>query len=384
MIRTETAHLQVVAQTHPGMTGKNNEDRYAVSAFQIGENDPTPVVCAVLCDGIGGHRAGEVAAEVAVDTISQVVAESDGSNPIGALQRAITAASERIYAMAQADPSQQGMGPTCVIALVMGKKLYAATVGDSRLYLVRGGTIRQLSTDHTWVQEALERGLIQPEEINGHPSAHVIRRFLGSQNPPLADFRLRMNGKESGSQAEGNQGVTLKPGDLLLLCTDGLSDLVSGPEILSTLQAEPGEAAVHRLVEMANERGGHDNITIVTLAVPGAAPVAAAATPRRSGWVWGCAGAAVIAVLALAALLGLGIVDLGIFSRPPATLTPSPTYTLPPQIQTVLPQAQPGGPSPMPPLPSTTPALPLLPAPTGTTGQRLAPLLASTPLNPTP
>jgi protein phosphatase len=342
------------------MSGKNNEDRYAVSAYQLGGDDPTPVVFAVLCDGIGGHRAGEVAAEVAVDTISHVVADSDGHNPVGALQQAISAASERIYSMAQADPNQQGMGATCVCALVIGHKLYAATVGDSRLYLARGGNIRQLSTDHTWIQEALERGLLQPQEVNGHPNAHIIRRFLGSPNPPPADFRLRLNGKENNRQAEANQGMSLKPGDSLLLCSDGLTDLVNEPEIAEILKDKPGEAGVNQMVELANSRGGHDNITIVTLGMPETMKVAA---PPRRGWTWFVGGCAAFVVVALLAMIGLGILDLASFVRHNPSATPSPTYTLPPQVQTVLPLDQPAGPSPMPPLSSTTPGLPLLPAP---------------------
>ncbi len=368
MIRTETAHLQVTAQTHPGMTGKNNEDRYAVSAFQMGAGDPTPVVFAVLCDGIGGHRAGEVAAELAVDTLSQVVADSDGNNPVGTLQQAISTASDRIYNLAQSDPSQQGMGSTCVCALIIDQKLYAATVGDSRLYLLRGDAIRQLSTDHTWIQEALERGLIKPDDVNGHPNAHIIRRFLGSPNPPPADFRLRLTGKENTSQAEGNQGVRLRPGDLLLLCSDGLTDLVSEQEIQNILKAESGEAAAQKLVDLANARGGHDNITIVTLGIPGEAQAVLPVKKRFPWFLGGCAALIVIAVVALAALFGLGLVDRGIFSRQNPTATPNPTYTLPPQVQTVLPLVEPLNPSPMPPLPTVTPALPLVPAPlmTGT------------------
>src|SRR5512141_251560 len=99
MISSERAHLQVAAQTHPGMTGKNNEDRYAVTAFRLGRTDATPALLAVLCDGIGGHKAGEVAAEMAVDMITQTVAESSGHQPVPTLQKAIQIASNQIYAL---------------------------------------------------------------------------------------------------------------------------------------------------------------------------------------------------------------------------------------------------------------------------------------------
>ena len=130
MIPSERAHLQVAAQSHPGMSGKNNEDRYAVSAYQLSRDDPTPVVLAVLCDGIGGHRAGEVAAEMAVNTITQAIASSSGAHPVETIRQAVIAASDEIYNHAQMDPAQRGMGATCATVLVAGTRLYAATVAS--------------------------------------------------------------------------------------------------------------------------------------------------------------------------------------------------------------------------------------------------------------
>ena len=265
MIRIEQAHLPVIASTHPGMSGKNNEDRFAVTAFQVSESDPTPVLLAVLCDGIGGHRAGEIAAEIAVNVITQRVADSDGSSPVDILFNAIQEASEVIYKSAQVDE----MGATVACAWVHGNQLYTATVGDSRIYLVRGGSIRQLSVDHTWVQEALEMGVLHPNQVNGHPNAHVIRRYLGSPEPPEVDLRMRLARNEADSQAVANQGVQLRPGDRLLLCSDGLTDLVSDSEILAILQRTPLSHAPEALTALANQRGGHDNITIITVQVKG-------------------------------------------------------------------------------------------------------------------
>ena len=269
MIRIEQAHLSVMAGTHPGMSGKNNEDRFAVTAFQVSESDPTPVLLAVLCDGIGGHRAGEIAAEIAVNVITQRVADSDGSSPVDILFNAIQEASEVIYKSAQVDETREGMGATVACAWVHGNQLYTATVGDSRIYLVRGGSIRQLSVDHTWVQEALEMGVLHPNQVNGHPNAHVIRRYLGSPEPPEVDLRMRLARNEADSQAVANQGVQLRPGDRLLLCSDGLTDLVSDAEILSILQRTPLSHAPEALTALANQRGGHDNITIITMQVKG-------------------------------------------------------------------------------------------------------------------
>jgi len=303
MIRTDKSHLITVAQTHPGMSGKNNEDRFAVTAYHVSEKNPMPVLLAVLSDGIGGHRAGEIAAEIAVNCISQKVAGSDAHNPVGLLQQAIIEASARIYEEAQNSPERQGMGATCVAVLVLNNRLFAASVGDSRLYLIREGQIRKLSTDHTWIQEALEAGVLEPSQAEGHPNAHVIRRYLGSPNPPQVDIRLRLNDSETNAEAEGNQGFTLLPGDHLLLCSDGLSDLVQDQEILEMIQAKPVNEAVSALIDLANERGGHDNITIIVLQAP---EKLAVREPKKKSkrWVVGCIGAVILAALLAGAIWG--------------------------------------------------------------------------------
>src|SRR5512143_688695 len=117
MIPAERAHVHVAASTHPGMSGKNNEDRFAVTALRIEGEQPVPVVFAIVSDGIGGHRAGEVAAETAVETMSQVIAASDGSHPLETLQQAIQQASQAILTLAQEDVNKHGMGATCSCAL---------------------------------------------------------------------------------------------------------------------------------------------------------------------------------------------------------------------------------------------------------------------------
>src|SRR5512135_2009064 len=218
MIRVERSHLSVVAETHPGMTGKNNEDRFAVSAYHLDRSRRVPALFAVLSDGIGGHRAGEVAAELAVERISQMVAISNGKNPVETLSAAIAQASQEIYAHAQANPERQGMGATCACAWIINDRLYTATVGDSRIYLIRDGAIQQVTTDHTWIQEALEKGVLKPEQAHGHPNAHVIRRYLGSPTPPKADFRLRLDEEDTDRRASSNQGAQLLERDQLLIC----------------------------------------------------------------------------------------------------------------------------------------------------------------------
>lgn len=268
MIRVEQSHLPVSALSHPGMAGKSNEDRYAVSAYHLSEDNATPALLAVLSDGIGGHRAGEVAAEIAVNQISENLAASDGRLPLASLRESIQAASQGILTAAKTDARMFGMGATCAVAWIIGRRLYTATVGDSRIYLVRGQNILQLSTDHTWIQEALESGILQPEQVQNHPNAHVIRRFLGSPTPPDVDVRMRLLGGESDTQAEANQGLPLMPDDMLLLCSDGLTDVVAPGEIYSTLRALPIERAAQTLIDLACSRNASDNITVIAIQVP--------------------------------------------------------------------------------------------------------------------
>ena len=263
------AHFPVFVHSHAGMKGKQNEDRLSVSAYQLSQDDPRPVLLAVLCDGIGGHCAGEVAAEKAVETISAHIATSDdGLDPLAALEQSIQIASQSILAASHQDQGRSGMGATCACALIIERQLYTASVGDSRIYLLRNDELKQLTTDHTWVQEALEAGVITQAQAAGHPNAHVIRRYLGSGEPPEVDFRLRLNSKESDQAAINNQGLNLLPGDVVFLCSDGLTDLVNDLEIKNILKKMPLQAALEKLTDLANARGGHDNITQIAFQVP--------------------------------------------------------------------------------------------------------------------
>jgi protein phosphatase len=298
MIPVSTAHLQVAAVTHPGRRGKNNEDRLLASAFRISEKDPTPAILAVVADGVGGHRGGEVAADLAVKQITQVVAASDASQPQATLQDAFEQANQVIYNHSLANQDLSGMGTTCVCAWVIKDRLFAASVGDSRLYLVRGGVATRLSIDHTWVQEALDSGLLTPDQARSHPNAHVIRRHLGSAQPVVPDFRLRLSPSETDARALANQGLQLLPGDITLLCSDGLTDLVNDGEIGATLTRIGLQEALQELVDRANERGGHDNISIVAIQVPRQAMLTVPREKKVRRWL--LAGMLCLLALALA------------------------------------------------------------------------------------
>ena len=314
MIPAEHPHLFIAAATHPGMKAKPNEDRYSISSYRMESGNRTPVVLALLADGIGGHRAGEVAADLAINHIRQYVEQNSSGEPVQVLKAALTHANQAILAHAKGNASLVGMGTTCVCAWVIGPQLYAVYVGDSRLYLLRGSTFTCLTTDHTWIQEALANGLLTPDQIRGHPNAHIIRRFLGSTNVVNPDTRLRLSPEENDAQAEANQGMLLAPGDRLLLCTDGLTDLVKDAEIHEVIRTRPLESALTHLVNIANQRGGHDNITILTLEVPQpphmtrplppvkALPVAPPARAPRTALSW-----LMLFLVLLAILMTLGL-----------------------------------------------------------------------------
>jgi protein phosphatase len=328
MIRTQRAHLNVEAQTHAGMTGKNNEDRYAVASFVLEENNRLPVLFAVLADGIGGHRAGEVAAELAVNHIMQVVAKSDGKHIRQTIAEAVTEASNAIAAHSASNENLKGMGATCALAWVIGDRLYTAYVGDSRIYLMRGGRIQQLTVDHTWVQEAIEKGILTPELAREHPNVHVIRRYLGSPEPPEPDFRLKFFDGEGDRQAEENQGVQLLPDDVILLCSDGLTDLVWNDEILETVRTKSSiREASRALVDLANSRGGHDNITVVLVSVPTDFKIVVKKN-RKTDWLpWVIGGiAGVVFVLLAGSILAFSLLGKITATSTP-TITPFPTAT---------------------------------------------------------
>lgn len=269
MIRTTLAHLHIAALSHPGRSGKNNEDRYAVSSFQLGKDDPRPAIFAVVADGIGGHRAGEVAAELAVNYISMHVAESNARKPIKILENAIHDASQAIATHSAGKEEEHGMGATCACVWIIENRLHIGYVGDSRIYLLRGKFVQQLTVDHTWVQEAYEKGIITAEQMRDHPNVHVIRRHLGGIRLPEVDFRLRLDNTDTDEEALNNQGFHLQPGDTILICTDGLTDLVWDDEIQKTIRSKRDmKSAAEALVALANERGGHDNISVVLLAMP--------------------------------------------------------------------------------------------------------------------
>jgi len=329
MIRTSRAHLNVEAHTHQGMTGKNNEDRYAVASFHASGKDNTPVLFAVLADGIGGHKGGEVAAELAVNHIMQSVARSDGKFSRHVIEEAVNEASSAIASHSATNENLAGMGATCALVWIIDNKLHTAYVGDSRIYLMRGGRIQQLTVDHSWVQEAIEKGILTPDLAREHPNVHVIRRYLGSPVPPEPDFRLYLFDGDGAHHAENNQGTEIQPNDVLLLCTDGLTDLVWNDEILEVVRTKSNlKEASRALVNLANERGGHDNTTVILIGAP--SDFRSRTAPRKkkeTDWLLWLTGGIVGVFLLIVAgsILTLSLIRRnGTVTATPAVIAPQP------------------------------------------------------------
>jgi len=239
--------------TDLGRVRLNNED-----SFRIVE----PLNLFILSDGMGGEAHGEIASSLAVDTIERVCSSSkvdlevtlagaSGENwteQTRLLENAVLQANFGIYQSSQEHPEQRGMGATLTAGWINGSKLSLAHVGDSRAYLLRTGNLQQLTNDHSLVAEQVRRGIITPQQAEESEMQSVLLRALGAH--PEVDVDI--------------DEFDLFPRDVLLLCSDGLTRMVTEPEIAGTLQAETDpEKAAQKLVDLANERGGLDNVTVI-------------------------------------------------------------------------------------------------------------------------
>src|ERR1700693_119126 len=250
-------HIEIGARTDLGRVRKNNEDCYLIdSSLQL----------FVLSDGIGGEALGEVASNLAAQPLlphcrqgqnsrtPPIFGESspDVSDRTNRLASAIHLANRKVFETAASNPEQQGMGATIVAAWIDGQKLSLAHVGDSRAYLLRAGSMDQLTADHSLVAEKVRIGILTPQEADASELQSVLTRAVGTNSSVEVD---------TDEQA-------LLVGDFVLLCSDGLTRMVTDPEIASTLltSASPQESA-DRLVDLANDNGGVDNISVIVLQV---------------------------------------------------------------------------------------------------------------------
>lgn len=239
--------------TDVGQKRENNEDSFLCDR-SLG--------LYMVCDGMGGHQAGEVASRMAVDIVARQLEEShanfadlvkteDGQQALLSLvETAVERACKEIYQQAAQNPKQRGMGTTLTLLLVLGEKAIMAHVGDSRLYLYRAGAIDQLSHDHTFVATLVQNGVLSPEDAKRHPYANVLTRCLGIQESVLVDTLL----------------FDVLPGDTFMLCSDGLAGALESSEELTMLLDERDVTKLPQtLVDIANVRGGSDNITCVVV-----------------------------------------------------------------------------------------------------------------------
>ncbi len=238
--------IRTFSMTDIGRKRKINQDCLFVSENPIG-NLPNVFIVA---DGMGGHNAGDYASKVTVETMVEKIAGSFEKNPVRILEKAIEAANSLIYQKANENPELEGMGTTVVAATCLGQFLQVANVGDSRLYVVSGREITQITRDHSLVEEMVRMGGIARAEARNHPDKNIITRAVGVVDTVDVDFFT----------------VELKEGDFVLLCSDGLTNMIEDEEICSILGGKGSiEEKARELVKAANQNGGRDNITVVVL-----------------------------------------------------------------------------------------------------------------------
>ena len=240
--------------TDVGRKRNHNEDSYLI-------DDELQLY--VVADGMGGHAGGGTASRIAVETIDRELrsAREGSENPFRldvplqdsplpeAIRNAVESACLAIFSAAQDDPRLAGMGTTVIALLVKGHQAFFAHVGDSRAYLIRGDLIQQISEDHSLVNEQIKAGMITPEEAKHSRYKNIITRSVGFEEEVQVDV----------------MGLTLEPGDTFVLCSDGLANMVDDEELRQVVDRTPLESAPQKLVELANERGGDDNITVIVV-----------------------------------------------------------------------------------------------------------------------
>lgn len=253
--------LLIGQATDPGRVRQSNEDRLCVLTPPTIASDIDALL--VVADGMGGHNAGEIASSFVVEKLDALFRSLDYRKWVDfspereeyyvlVLKEILEKLNDQLYQMSLRRKEWRGMGTTVTAGLITGGKLYLGHVGDSRAYLLSQNTLRQLTKDHAWVTEQVEQGLLSPEQAAVHPRKNEITRALGIGSLVRVDRHIQ----------------DLRPGDTLLFCTDGLTNLVSDSELQQHLQSIPDpQKCCQALVHLANQRGGGDNITVVVARV---------------------------------------------------------------------------------------------------------------------
>ncbi len=251
VLANKQLRLDVAQLTDVGRRREHNEDNMAYVIPKDVQVMTQKGALFIVADGMGGHAAGEVASEIAVDTVSNSYYQDDSDDAAGSLLRSIKRANTLIHQRAAENMLRSGMGTTCVAAIMLGNMAYIANVGDSRAYLVRHNQVKQISQDHSWVAEQVRAGLLTEDQARTHAQRNVITRCLGTQ--PDVDIDVFSE--------------PIEQGDTIILCSDGLSGLMSDDEIRRIVEHSAPQESVYHLVEKANENGGPDNITAIVVSV---------------------------------------------------------------------------------------------------------------------
>ena len=235
--------MKIYAMTDVGRKREVNQDFVYVTDKPVG---PFPNLL-VVADGMGGHKAGDFASKYTVKVLHEELEKTVLKKPEEILKEIVITANHELIKAAQSDVKLEGMGTTLVVATVIGNTLYFSNVGDSRLYLIND-KIKQISKDHSLVEEMVRLGGIKAEEAKHHPDKNIITRAIGAKDSVEVDFYEHR----------------LKKGDIILMCTDGLSNMVEDEDMFDIVKgARDIVEAVHMLIEKANSNGGRDNIGVV-------------------------------------------------------------------------------------------------------------------------
>lgn len=235
--------MKYYAMTDVGRRREMNQDYVYATGQPIG---PFPNLL-VVADGMGGHKAGDFASKFTVEVVKREIAGSRSKKPEKVMHDAIQVANRELIRVASRDVKLEGMGTTLVVATVIGDTLYFANIGDSRLYLI-DDNIKQLSKDHSLVEEMVRLGGIKAEDARNHPDKNIITRAMGVKDEAEADF----------------YEFRIKRGDKILMCTDGLSNMVEDEDMFGLVKGSRDVVeAVQMLIDRANSNGGRDNIGVV-------------------------------------------------------------------------------------------------------------------------
>jgi protein phosphatase len=257
--------VEAAGRTDKGRVRPGNEDAFGFEPPASSQARAHGTLL-IVSDGMGGHAAGEVASRLAVETVQATYYRERGVSIAESVRSAIIEANSAIFNNAEQDATRTGMGCTIVVMVVQGSTLTVGHVGDSRGYLIRGGQARQITRDHSWVAMQVEEGVLTPAQAEHHPNRSLLMRALGRQ--PSVEVEIGQH--------------QLQAGDVLLLCSDGLTGVVNDAEIGDYASRYAPTTAADQLVNLANQRGAPDNVTVlaaaITAAVGGAGVVSSAAT----------------------------------------------------------------------------------------------------------